>query len=425
MSENSKAGSHPEIGLTAPLPVPREKEVKSSTASQDRHALAHKLFGGPREEKEKREDAARSEEVRRLRREAGDLKGLADRQRTEIARLRGVEEKLMGKCKRRDDRIMKLEREIERIRDLYQKTVEEQAQRIGAMELRLKQTEELLATRSAELSEARTFLSTTDRLSEMEVLSIVRDLNENIFQIAVTLTDEWEKLELSQASGRMDIDPVSRPRAPTLVQLARKRDLTGLTFLLQSCLCSQATKMTSSWGHHREFGVLKSVYKNLSTSEGQAISATWRSLTYRYLSWPPPHPASLMKQLAGVLDETGSFSSLEKSYEFVQAVALERIESMVQVIIRLKSTFMVEVTSSDMALLFEAPDTVFDDARMVNDFGSDSASASITERRDSVAGTMEVGVGKIICGGPGETRRREVLLKTKVVLEKDVVGDEA
>ncbi|KAF9652068.1 hypothetical protein BDM02DRAFT_3126675 [Thelephora ganbajun] len=302
MNEDPKASSNPEISPTAPLPVLRGKEVESSMESRDRHVPTHKPSGGPREE-EKRENAARSEEVRRLRREV-------ERGGTRT----GVEL-------------------IERIHDLYQKIVGEQIQRTRAVEQRLKQTEELLATRSAELSEARTFLSTTDRLSEVEVLGIVRDLNEIIFQIAVTLTEEWEKLESSQAAGRMDIDPISRPHTPTLVQLARNRDLT--------------------------------------------------------------------------------------------AVALERIESMVQVIIRLESTFMVGVTSSDMTLLFETPGTAFDDARMVNDFGSDSASAPTTGRRDSVAGTTEVGVGKSTCGRPGETRRGETLLKTKVVLEKDVVGGEA
>ena len=43
----------------------------------------------------------------------------------------------------------------------------------------------LLATRSAEPSGAQAPLSTTDRLSEVEVLSIVHDLNENIFQVTV------------------------------------------------------------------------------------------------------------------------------------------------------------------------------------------------------------------------------------------------
>ena len=57
-----------------------------------------------------------------------------------------------------------------------------------------------------------------------------RDLNENIYQATVNLAGEWEKLESSQAAGRTNIDTVSQPRVPVLVQLARSRDL---TFLLQ------------------------------------------------------------------------------------------------------------------------------------------------------------------------------------------------
>ena len=75
---------------------------------------------------------------------------------------------------------------------------------------------------------------------------------------------------------------------------------------------------------------------------------------------------------------------------------------------------MVEVTSSDMSVLFEAPDTEFDGARMIDEFESG--------RRDKVAGVTEMGVKKSVCGRPGEGRRVEILLKTKVVLERDVLG---
>ena len=83
---------------------------------------------------------------------------------------------------------------------------------------------------------------------------------------------------------------------------------------------------------------------------------------------------------------------------------------------------MVDVTSSDMSLIFEQPNAEFDDATMTNEFGSDSASKP--GGRDKIAGTTEVGVGKSTCGGPGEPRREEILLKPKVVLVRDVVGDE-
>ena len=98
-----------------------------------------------------------------------------------------------------------------------------------------------------------------------------------------------------------------------------------------------------------------------------------------------------MEQVANVLGNTGSFSSTQQSLEFVQAVALEGIDSIIRLLQRLEFAFMVKVTSNDMVLLFEAPDTVFDDERMADKFESDGAT---TERQDRIAGTTEVGVGK-------------------------------
>ena len=79
---------------------------------------------------------------------------------------------------------------------------------------------------------------------------------------------------------------------------------------------------------------------------------------------------------------------------------------------------MVEVKSSDMSLLFEAPGVTFDSARMTSEHGP----GGILGERGRIAGTTEVGVRKSMCGGRGESRHTEILLKTKVVLERDVVG---
>ena len=219
-----------------------------------------------REPEEGRGDTAGHGEVGRLRRGIGDPIGRAGRQGVGMVGLRVEEEKLVRKVKRRDDQIAELEHEIGQMRDSYQGDVQMRTQHILVVEERLKRTEELLTTRSAELSVAHAFLSTTDRLSEAEVLSIVRDLNENIYQVAVNLTEEWEKLESSQAIGPTGVDPTS-----VLVQLVRNRDPTSLTFLLQSCLCFQAVDMTSGWGHHQELAILESVYKRLSASGEHCI----------------------------------------------------------------------------------------------------------------------------------------------------------
>ena len=129
-----------------------------------------------------------------------------------------------------------------------------------------------------------------------------------------------------------------------------------------------------------------------------------------------------MEPLARVLSDTGSFYSAQQSLEFVQVVVLKGIETIIQLAQSLESAFMVDVTSSDMSLLFEAPDTAFDDARMINEFGS--GGPFVPGRQDRILGTTEVGVGKSI-SGPGKGRHTQILLKTKVVLRNDVVGDEA
>jgi len=199
-------------------------------------------------------NTARSEEVGLLRREIAELKGQVKKQEVDIGRL--IREK-----ERRENRIEELEHKV----GFYQGDMQRQAQYMRAMEERLKQTQELLEARSAELTGAHAFLSMSDDQSEEEVLGIVRDLNENIYQVAVDLTEEWEKLESPRTTSPTDVDPTSRPWASALIQVVRNRDPVGLTFLLQSCLCSQVVSMASSWGH-QELGVLQSIYQRLSAS---------------------------------------------------------------------------------------------------------------------------------------------------------------
>ena len=401
-----------------------KSEDESPAESQSRLASSSRSSGGSgKETDEGRADIARSSEVRQLRKEVDGLKGRVHRRDVSIRTLKGKEEQLTN-------RIEELEHKV----GLHQEVEQRRTQHIWAVEERLKRTEELLATRSAELAGAQAFLSTTDHLSEEEVLGIVRDLNENIYQIAVDLTEGWEKLESSRTASPMDVDPASRPNTSALVQLACNRDPVGLTFLLQSCLCSQVARMTSSWGQNQELAVLESIHQQLSASgehhsrrqvtcnshviAGQAISARWRSLAHSHLSRPPPHPTLLMEELASVLDHTGSFSSTRRSLDFVRSVALDGIETIIQLALRLESTFKVEVTSSDMSLLFEAAGTVFDDTTMTNDIGSNGVSTP--GRQDRIAGTTEVGIRKSVLEA-GKSRRAEILLKTKVVLERDVM----
>ena len=283
MSENSTRSGHLDTTPTDPPSPLHGSKAGSSAMSQDRYVS---MTSGPPKEPEKEERRGDTEELRRLRRDYDNYRSETQRNydiyRNEIQRLKGEEEnlrreqtKLRGNCqycRPKDARIANLEHNIAVMSGAWQ-GMEAQTRKAQAMEEELKktkeelkQTRELLEARTAELSEAQTFLSMTDRLSEMEVLGIVRDLNENIFQLAVGLTEERDKLEPLQATGPIEVDLTSQPRDPVLVQLARKRDLTGSTYLLQSFLCHQAVDMTSSWVRNQESGGFGSVYERISAS---------------------------------------------------------------------------------------------------------------------------------------------------------------
>jgi hypothetical protein len=133
--------------------------------------------------------------------------------------------------------------------------------------------------------------------------------------------------------------------SPSPVQLARNKDPTSLTFLLQSRLCSRAAGMALSWGRHKELTVFVSVYPHQvsitrrsqvkyhsHTVEGKAISAKLRSLTHSSLFLPPPHSALLEK--ANILASTGSFSSAQQSLQLVRVVALGGIETIIRLCVR-------------------------------------------------------------------------------------------
>ena len=191
-------------------------------------------------------------------------------QSDEIFRLRTREERYVNEYKRAKERIVELEHEIEKVSEAYQETLETQDQRIQAMTDLLTRTEELLATRSTELAGTQSLLPTTNRLSEAEVLGIVRDLNENVFQVAANLTEEWEKLESSQSSGftvtQDDIDALSRFYGSALIQQALNRNPAAVTLLVQSCLCHIVMQITSWWRRDQELATLGSVYQSLSAS---------------------------------------------------------------------------------------------------------------------------------------------------------------
>ena len=142
-------------------------------------------------------------------------------------------------------------------------------------------------------------------------------------------------------------------------------------------------------------------------------------MTHGHLPEPSSHSVSLAHFAAEVLWLTGTFSSIRRSIHFVEAKAFKGIETIDRLAARLESAFMADITSGDVSLLVACPHSEFSDASMSLEFESDAPATS--RRRDKVAGTTEVGVEKRV-GKRGEGSQTKVLLKAKVVLEKDLEG---
>lgn len=137
-------------------------------------------------------------------------------------------------------------------------------------------------------------------------------------------------------------------------------------------------------------------------------------MTHSRLPESSSHSDRIAQLVADTLWITGLFPSRENSFDFVKAKVYSRIEAIDRLAVRLETVFMVDISSSDMCLLFENSCTTFDGTRMTKEYESDENSG-----QDTVAGTTEVGVEKSI-GRRGEPPLTQVLLKTKVVLEKDL-----
>ena len=372
-------------------------------------------------------------------------KAKIDSQKAETLRLRSSKKRCVRRFRGANKQVAKMEHELEKVSRAHQESLEQRNKRVQAMEDELTRAKELLAARSTELSVAQSFLSTADRLSEAEVSNIVRNLNRNINQVAASLTEQWKRPGSSPSGkfiiSKADIDDFSRSYGPVLVHQSLEGDPAAVNFLVRSCLCMIVAQITLSWRHDdgTELAKLGYVYKRLSASgrstspivgeinsrvqEEQEISAKWRSLTHKHLANPSQtydSSTTIVQHVAKVLWITGSFQSIRHSFDFVKALASDGIEIIYRLARRLETAFIVDITSSDMSLLFETPRTVFDETWMTKVFESDGYRAR--RKQDKVAGTTEVGLWKSVGGRRGQGQGTEILSKARVILERDLIG---
>ena len=236
-------------------------------------------------------------------------KAKIDAQTAEIVRLRSSKERYARRYRETKERITELDLEFREVRRDHEEALEKRDRRVQAatdelaqIKDELQRTKDELARTKDELTQAKeppaggstesaetqhqSSSSMTHSPSEGEVLGVVRDLNEIIFQVAANLTEEWEKRGSSWYSRpnltKEEVDSLSQFYGPTLLRQALGRDPTAMTFLVQSCLCYLVTQIALGWrrDHDSRLWALGSVYKRLSASgECMLPAANERGLT--------------------------------------------------------------------------------------------------------------------------------------------------
>ena len=206
--------------------------------------------------------------VKQIEEASRDLREGLEQQDQQIKAMSDDQTRTKDELARINDELAQTKDELARIKsELAQTKVE-----LAKTKAELAETNDISTAKSTELAKAQSLLSPPDRISEAEVLEIVRDLNDNIIQIAANLTEEWGKVPSSRSNkappNKKELDALSQFYGPTLVRRVLNRDSSAVALLVQSTLCYVVTQITSSWRPDcdKRWWILGSIYRRLSAS---------------------------------------------------------------------------------------------------------------------------------------------------------------
>ncbi|KAF9025398.1 hypothetical protein BDZ89DRAFT_1161726 [Hymenopellis radicata] len=142
----------------------------------------------------------------------------------------------------------------------------------------------LLDARARELHDAQAYLTTVDTVSVAETLSMVGNLNSDIFQTAATISDETFS-EYCELSNKIN-ERAERWFGPDIAHLlykSRARNAESRTLVIQTvvqfALAQACLHITQFWDAALESTSLGSAYNRITTTSSQSVSARWRVLT--------------------------------------------------------------------------------------------------------------------------------------------------
>ncbi|PCH36687.1 hypothetical protein WOLCODRAFT_109039 [Wolfiporia cocos MD-104 SS10] len=302
-------------------------------------------------------------------------------------------------------------------------------------------TTTLLEVRTAELQAAETYLTKVDNVSDADLLSMVGELNSQIYQLAAQMSDKisFSSCPTNQLALPLELtQAVERSIGPAILHLllirGHSEDAICVQIALQACIVSFAHRIIETWDFETDAAndLLRRAYDSLKITENPAVSGRWRALTKATLrsltqidSFKSRLRGAMAEVIVDVVRVAGTSIALS-SEELVQSITdnfREHLSAIIDMICSVHKVLGEDIVSSHIAPIFYPFGHVFDANCMEEAYpsGRHSDGQAYNAHPLSIFGTVEMGVQRIETNdfGVGHAGRLHyvTLLKPKVVVE--------
>jgi len=282
------------------------------------------------------------------------------------------------------------------------------------------------------------FMTKTDSWSGAQVIQAVKDLNSEILQFSASLAELHYAIDTNNGGSRPAMNPnaLSQAKQNTATRLGvpfmhllstrdHSQDSSMLVqFALQATLCNIIDRTMASFcvGFPAKYDALLSqLYLRMCSSEPQATSSRWRSLTHRYIT--TLFPTLEEQALDDLVDDAVRWSmdiltlsgtpipkdNLRNRFE-------SQLRRVAQSALRIAAVTKEQVLSTNFEVISVEVGRDFERKRMVNLFDEYYTGGAKDNNGERVLCTTEVGLRCFFAGGADE----RTLVQPTVILESVV-----
>ncbi|KAL0571654.1 hypothetical protein V5O48_010312 [Marasmius crinis-equi] len=264
--------------------------------------------------------------------------------------------------------------------------------RILILEARLKEADNVLKEKSAQLALKTEQLAavdalygTADSISIAEVVRSARDIMVRVQQISAQVayfdfgTTKTKRYSVPRGRQTVEdpgeiIDIPGLHRALRVLKDVRDRRMAQmiLQLLLQHCIIDIGLlSLMETWSHSKRVNnFCVNAYESLRGQERQVVARFWRSLTKKALKDSEDTPDGLkrlVQVVAGILAEVAGGSSIRKMMFAVRAEFEDDLRALWEMMVVFHDNVMLGVKSKELKLFFPSPQDLFDERTMENE----------------------------------------------------------